>query len=101
MDNAESIIQQCIDKKYVDSSLVFREDRLKRFFDAMREQQYAGPIKKSMFVSHGGFINRSKDLGISLGKNRKTGTYFIENKEFNKPPPEPILFDPALIDIPS
>jgi hypothetical protein len=100
-DKIESMIQQCIEKKYVDSSLVYGQHRLEKFFDALKEQQYAGPIKKSMFVSHGGFKNKSKELGISLYRNRKTGMYFIENQEFHEPPPEPVLFDPELIDVPS
>ena len=99
MATHEEILATCIEKRHFDSTIVFRKPLLSQFFDHMKEEKYSGPFKKSMFVNHGTLLRKARELGIKIGKDRIKGYYFIDNEEFINIP-DPVLFDPALIDIP-
>ena len=95
VDRSEQVFQQCVEKKIFDSTITYKKEMLQRFFEEMEKQKYTGPFRKSMFIQHSTLISRCKEVGITLHKNRKTGSYFLPI-EYEI---EPVLFDTELLDL--
>lgn len=96
MSDKESNLKQCIKHRTVNSSIIYSEEYLGKFFDKLKEEEYTGPIKKSMFLQHSMLMRKCKEIGVKLHKNRRNGYYYVDIIRFS----EPFLFDSDKLVLP-
>jgi len=94
----EEIVEICIKNKVFNSDMLYKNELLDLFINTIRERKISGPFAKSMFTKHSYIMKKFKEKGIKLNYTKRYRNYYVENEEFNVIP-EPVTFDPDLLDL--